>query len=265
MNINNINNLLKFCILVAGHNDPSEQELGPIHLVKYVYLADLLYAERHEGQTYTGVDWRFHNYGPWSLDVFNRIEPVMEEIGATKKIIESQRYENDMIRWKLNDEDLFEELDNELPVDMALRLTGLIRKYGSYTSDLLHLVYTTEPMLRAAPGERLSFEDLEYPSIEFQESASIPREGAQRKKQPDKIRKEKVQALKEKVREKIAVRKERKRLVPATPSPRYDEIFQKGQRWLEELAGEEIKECSGEVSFSDEIWKSPTRRESDVS
>jgi len=55
--LNKIRQIMQYALLVAGQNDdPYERQLGPIHLVKYVYLADMEYAEYHEGQTFTGID-----------------------------------------------------------------------------------------------------------------------------------------------------------------------------------------------------------------
>lgn len=49
--------LLQYTLVRAAQEDDwRDRELGPIHLLKYVYLADCAYAERHEGQTFTGVE-----------------------------------------------------------------------------------------------------------------------------------------------------------------------------------------------------------------
>ena len=36
--------LIQYALAVAGQNDFGERELGPIHLLKYVYLGDLAHA-----------------------------------------------------------------------------------------------------------------------------------------------------------------------------------------------------------------------------
>ncbi len=55
MDQDRIDHVIQLALLVAGReDDPFDRELGPIHLIKYVYLADLAYAERHGGETYTG-------------------------------------------------------------------------------------------------------------------------------------------------------------------------------------------------------------------
>jgi len=61
MDLNRIKNLLKYALSVAGLEDPGNQELVPIHLVKYVYLGDLSYAEAHGGETFTNAPWVFYS------------------------------------------------------------------------------------------------------------------------------------------------------------------------------------------------------------
>ena len=101
MNIQAIDEVLQFAILTAGRQDDYyERELGPIHLIKYLYLADLAYAEQHSGETYTAINWRFHHFGPWSNDAYMRIEPALNQIGAKCKTIQS-KYENDFVRWSI--------------------------------------------------------------------------------------------------------------------------------------------------------------------
>jgi hypothetical protein len=103
MDIRRVDLLLKYILTAAGQEDPGQQELGPIHLIKYVYLADLIFAEKQGGGTYSGAHWRFHHFGPWSPEVYNRIEPVITEVGARVRQIPSSM-EEDLIRYSLVDE-----------------------------------------------------------------------------------------------------------------------------------------------------------------
>jgi hypothetical protein len=41
MDINKVELLLKYILVAAGQDDLGNREVGPIHLIKYVYLADL--------------------------------------------------------------------------------------------------------------------------------------------------------------------------------------------------------------------------------
>ena len=78
--------LLQYSLVVAGQGTGWDRELGMIHLIKYVYLADIAYAEKHKGQTYTDILWRLYRFGPWAEEVYQRIEPALTAIGAEKKI-----------------------------------------------------------------------------------------------------------------------------------------------------------------------------------
>jgi hypothetical protein len=55
MDIKKVDQLLKYILAAAGQADYGNREVGPIHLIKYVYLADLAFAEKHGGETFT---WR---------------------------------------------------------------------------------------------------------------------------------------------------------------------------------------------------------------
>ncbi len=111
-------------------------------------------------------------------------------------------------------------------------------------------------MLRAAPGEHLSFKssaEYEEDTKETQSSIKVQRLSKTAKKRL----KEKIEVM---LSEKLA---EKKKPSVYTP-PRYDQVFFEGQKWLDELAGEPIESQQGQLSFSKEIWKLPSRTESDV-
>src|SRR5713226_3824812 len=154
---NRIDQLIGYALAAASQEDFGNRELGPIHLIKYVYLADLAFAETNAGQTFTGVAWRFYHFGPWSEEIYERIEPTVRQLGVTERRVPS-RYADDALRWSLDDvPGLFERLDEGLPWVVTRAVKQAIHRFGHDTSDLLHFIYTTPPMLRAAPGEILNF------------------------------------------------------------------------------------------------------------
>jgi hypothetical protein len=53
MDINKVDLVLKYILAAAGQEHYGDREIGPIPLVKYVYLADLAFAEHHIGETFT--------------------------------------------------------------------------------------------------------------------------------------------------------------------------------------------------------------------
>jgi hypothetical protein len=264
MDLNKIRVLLKYALSVAGLEDPGNQELGPIHLIKYVYLGDLAYAEAHGGETFTKVPWTFYHYGPWSLEVFKQIDEVITEIGAETQPLASQKFDSDSVRYKIHDEDLFEQLERQLPVEITRAIKGVVHKFGNDTSSLLHYVYNTAPMLCTAPNEPLSFnlpKDSHTPYEIIEEVSNEKTPALSSKAQ--KNRKRQLELLKEQVRKKLKERTQQ-RLVSPTPGPRYDEVFFSGQSWLDGLAGRPIESSEGEISISDNVWKSPARCDPDV-
>ena len=256
MDINRVDTLLTHILSAAGQEDPGKRALGPIHLVKYVYVADLAYSQGHKGSTYTNVPWKFHHFGPWSTEVYTRIEPVVREIDASERRISSPKHEDDFFRWELLDDELFEELDRQLPFEITLAIKKAVHEFGDDTSALLHYVYPTDPMLRAAPGEYLPFKS--SPEYEEDTKEAQPPTKAQRlSKTARKRLKGRIEAM---LSEKVAKKKKPSAYTP----PRYDQVFFEGQKWLGEIAGEPIESQQGQLSFSKEIWKSPSRTEPDV-
>ena len=152
--------LFQYALARAARADDFRwRELGPIHLLKYAYLADLEHAARHSGATHTGIEWHFHHFGPWSLAAHDRIEPALVRAGAVEKHL-SSAYGNDHLRYLLDAQqaDRFEEaLTAELPHSVTRAITTAVHDHGSDTAGLLRHVYLTAPMLAARPGQVLHF------------------------------------------------------------------------------------------------------------
>lgn len=261
MDLEKVDLLIKFALATAGREDPGQQELGPIHLVKYVYLADLAYAEKHTGEIFTGIPWRFHHFGPWAVDVYNRIGPVARDVGAAERIFPSKYGDEDVVRWKVEDDELYDELDARLPSEVGRAIRTAVHKFGGDTNSLLHHVYKTAPMLQAAPGESLDFR---LAGTAFAESRPVIPDALRvaLSTKEKKRRKEALVSLRAKIQERLRAPRSREMVAP--PAPRYDEVFLKGQCWLDALAGEPVERCEGELDFSEAIWKSPFRSDPGV-
>lgn len=255
--------LLQYALLAAGEEDEYiDRQLGPIHLIKYVYLADLAYARSNGGQTFTGIKWQFYKFGPWSQVVNERIEPALLAIGADKKTFPSD-YEDkeDWIRWSLRDERQLEENERKLPASITMHLRREIHKYGKDTPSLLDHVYSTKPMLSAAPNDYLDF------SLAVQGGSSA--EGDPQQLRIGNLSEKKKKKLKERMRVLQEKHKNREpkevRLVNPVKNPRYDDIYEEGIAWLDDLAGQQLTPGEKVAEFSDEVWKSSTRKGGDVS
>lgn len=261
MNPDRVDQIVQFALARASlADDWPDRELGPIHLLKYVYLADLAYAARNGGQSFTDVPWRFHHYGPWAVQAFSRIEPAVEAVHARERTVPS-RYSDDSKRWSIERDDspsLLNQLDRVLPSEVTSAVSRAVREFGHDTSSLLHYVYQTRPMLNAAPESQLDLALVAEPEVEFR--ASQPAQPAQLSAKQLKRRKEAIRSFRERLREKrLRDASEPSHMVPASPPPRYDEEFERGLEWLDRLAGTTPGAIGGVAIFSDEIWSSRER------
>jgi hypothetical protein len=253
MNPDHIEAAFAYALAVAAQADhPRDRELGPIHLLKYLYLADLAYAKAHGGESFSGVDWRFHKFGPWAVEAFQQIGPAMAHLGAERREFAS-RYRDDTVRWQLPADQLALR-GAGLPLEVERSVAEAVRTFGSDTSALLHHVYRTAPMLRARPGDRLDLR----PDLEPVEADDpTPEEPL-----PEvRLSKTRVKKMREEVQRRLARKREARRTVVPQPPPRYDEVFAEGAAWLD---GPEPEPRKGKLSFSDEVWTSRARSETEL-
>jgi hypothetical protein len=261
----NVDNLVRFIVLTAGQADDfNDRRIGPIHIIKYLYLADLAFASRNGGKTFTGLDWRFHHFGPWDVAAYQRLEPALSITGIERFTFESQFDDKENVRWVGRDDELFQKAENALPYPVTAAVRRAFREFGTDTCQLLHHVYRTAPMVHAAPEERLDF-SYAVPDEESELKAeSIPDQAESLSVKKMKAQKQRMNNLKERVKAKLAEKRASSRMVAPTPPPRYDEIFAQGIEWLDTLAGAPVPECVGEVEFDESLWNHPARTESDV-
>jgi hypothetical protein len=264
MNAPRVDAIIRFALAVAAeHDERFQRSLGPIHLLKYVYLADLGYAGRHGGETFTDAPWRFHTFGPWAPEVFERIEPAARELGATVRQISSSRYDRDFVRYQFEDDDDTspESVAQSLPIEVQSTVRRFVREFGQDTDSLLAHVYRTRPMLAAAPGESLDFSTAAAPPVT---QATAP-EPEQLSRRAEKKRDAAIDELRGRIRKRVDERR-RKRVhrVTPQPAPRYDSVFEEGQRFLDQLAGDPVPDAKIGAEFSPEIWHSRGRSDVDV-
>jgi hypothetical protein len=264
--LDRVHNILQYALGVASQNDDwRSRELGPIHLIKYLYVADLAHAEAHNGETYTGIPWRFHKFGPWSEEAYHELEPALLSVNAEKKSIQG-KFEDDFIRWRNLDPDLPDVLMKALNVHVALAVRDAVRNFGADTEDLLHHVYQTEPMLNACPGEILDFTSAKAIKPKSEESSGgssqLLSEG-QKKRQ-----KQRIARVQGKLKKRLELKRQKqaeKQFRSEQPAPRYDDVYWEGVAWLDSISGEDIKEESFTASISSELWKSKARYDPDLS
>ena len=115
--------IIQYALLLAGEEDESfDRQLGPIHLIKYVYLADLAYARGFGGKSFTGAAWRFHDFGPWDTAVFLRVEPAARAVQAEQLTFQSDYGEKDWVRYRLRDTEKLDEIERAVPAAIKVHL-----------------------------------------------------------------------------------------------------------------------------------------------
>lgn len=261
--IGRIDKIIQLALLVASEEDDfRDRKLGPIHLIKYVYLADLAYAQKEGGQTFTGVQWQFYKFGPWTQAVNERIEPALLSIDAEKYTYASDfEDKDDCIRWQSSNDSYLKEIERSLPLVVTATVRRFVHRYGQATSELLAYVYSTEPMRKAAPNEFLNFTELRT-AYRQPVSAEINQDSLSARQK--KKLKSKMEILRTKSAERLAARR-KKKLVSPLITPRYDNVYYEGLEWLDSLAGEKLPDGNKKVVFSDSIWKSQARSGDDFS
>ncbi len=260
INYKRLDLLLRYILVVAGQNDQYERELGMIHLIKYAYLADLAHATRHNGKTFTGLPWEFYHLGPWAVECHQRIEPALASINATKRIVESQEYD-DFIRWSIDDDELFDRLGDQLELTVMSAVQKYMRMFGTDTYVMLDYVYKTQPMLNAAPGEMLNFKYVT--AIKKILKGDKPK--AELTAKQKKLRHQKFMSFKEKLNKNLEQQIQDNRSKTCPLPPRYDEVFFEGMANLDAAAGSPPTEGEYLATFSEDIWKSKSRHDPEVS
>jgi hypothetical protein len=247
----------QFILAVAGEDDAyRNRELGPIHLIKYLYLADLAYAERHEGESYLGVEWIFLHFGPWSAAIHKELSPALVAAGADEKRFAS-RFSDDFVRWRLDDRGATERLEAGLPPGVSHAVRKAVRSFGSDTRGLLHFVYATSPMVHAAPGEVLQMASgVRRPAV----SGPMPTEEGLESRREQRKHQAELAQIRSRFRQALASAHSRQRRIAASPAPRYDAVFFAG---LPDER-EEPPFIEAEVEFADGHWKSDIRSDPDV-
>jgi hypothetical protein len=263
MDLARVDQVLHFALLTAGEADePNCRQLGPIHLIKYVYLADLAFAAREAGRTFTGIEWTFYRFGPWSAEVNARVEPASQAIGATALVRQSD-YEgqDEWTRWSIRDSQLLTDVARLLPSSIQLSLQSAIRMYGSSTPELLDYVYKTAPMLAAAPHEKLDFSLAVSNKVAVDPNIGNIATGVVSAKRLKKFG-EKMQQLQ---REAAKRHGHSASLVNPVQRPPADDILRVGLNWLDEIAGESLRTGDVTAEFGESVWKSAARKGGNVS
>jgi hypothetical protein len=119
-------------------------------------------------------------------------------------------------------------------------------------------------MLKSAPGENLNLTskcDPEYSPIGTTEKENKTPLSRKEKEKHDK----KLQDLRALMRKKLEEKKKNPEFAPPDPPPKYDEIFQAGLAYLDIEAGPPLQQGEENAIISDDLWKSKSRYDPELS
>ena len=238
--------LVQYAIAAAAGEEPPDNQLGQLHILAYIYLADLACA-RKTGDTFTGVSWQLGDFGAWSPRIYERIEPAARARALRRMELRSER---GGFVYQAKGESLRNELEPKLPIVVSRAIDRAVRKYGASTALVLEAVYLSDPVRRAAPGEALVLEVREPAQLDVE---PLPQLTARQLKR----RKQKLAPFKAYMRDKLAKRQAQPSQARSTP-PRYDEVFASGAAHAEQ-ASSPLPHIELDLSFDDSIWKSDFR------
>lgn len=261
-----VRDLVSFAIAEAARQD-EVVGLGPIHLMKYLYLADWAYARTHEGVSLTKIPWRFYHFGPYSDAVENDLGKAANQVTDGPRTFYGSKSGREVKRWELDQsestEALYLELERSLPFEAVTTIKRAIKEFGNSTYPLLHHVYATPPMRLAAPGEFIDFkaaiQELTTPISEKSDQPAMtikpsdPGLSTTQKKKQGKA----LESLKERMEE-ARIRSVKSQQLLRVESPE-DAVFTEGLVWLDGLSGNS-QSFTGTFEIDPAIWHSALRR-----
>lgn len=145
-------------------------------LVKYVYLLDYFHAqENSEHKTYTNIEWKFLNFGPFS-DTFENLFDIFKN-DPRLSIIQYQNYDiernSSRIGYKGWDT---QPILNDIPAYTVMKIKEAIKEFTKKTlNELLHYIYfETTPMKTTKPTQIIDFSQSIKPNYKENKSRFLP-------------------------------------------------------------------------------------------
>jgi len=253
MDLDRVDLIVQYALARAGLSDDwEERERGVTELLKYVYLADLAHAER-TGTSYTGVGWRFFKFGPWAPEVRDRIPGAAQALGCVERALLTD--DGERARWSLRQDADKVASDLETRIGSSAVATAVRKAVRDFANDLpglLNAVYTTAPMLHAAPNEPLTFLKVEVPPKSAPVGEDAPPTPRQEKKRRERMNE---------LRAKFQQRASGPSTPPLDPPEIFDAAYEAMVAALDADAGAPIPTTRGALVFDNTIWKSRGRHE----
>lgn len=130
---------------------------GATRLVKLLYLTDIEWRRRHNGQPLSNWKWLFYHYGPYAFEfqeLFGNQEVEEAELrsGRTAKFVNFTSEELKM---------------RDVPDEVSRVMKQIVERWIGVDLNLLldYVYFETEPMEQAKRGETLDFSTLPAPAV----------------------------------------------------------------------------------------------------
>lgn len=242
MNDARLRHLIQYALAVAAEEPFPDNSLTTTALMKYVFLGDLAYAQRH-GESFTGANWIFHYFGPWAASVGEAMPSAAIGLrGEVRPFAGGTAYS---VRAGLAD-----EVVRNIPPYVATGMRRAIKRHGNRQASFLPDVYRTKPMLHARPGASLDF------SFAKRQELTVTTEPEEITARQAKKRGQKLNELKQEFKRRLAA-PHRSSLVRVEPT-HSDEVRQAlEQVWRDDRA--EAESVEGQLSVAAEIWDDAAR------
>ncbi len=208
--------------------------LSTLALVKYLYLADLFYAEETGGKTLTGLPWIFYHYGPYCTESYRVIDDALTHGFINAKNYQSKYEEGEEYKWYSSVDE--EEPKIDMPIHVWASLSKAIAQFEDIR-DLMNFVYfETAPMQHAKERQQLDFSTAkkntpETPVLMNQLSAK------------------KVKKAQELLKKLHDTRKKYSSVNYAGPKPVYDDVYYNFTKTLDDDC--QAPQISGKLTFFD--------------
>ncbi len=264
MHPDRITQIIRYALAKARREDHGYGDLGVIHLLKLLYLADLAYAQAHAGETFTGIPWVFFHFGPWERSAWEHTVGVLESPEIEPRAFAMGAFERKTFRFRDESEadEIFFELDGLLPKEVAREVGAAVHEFGADTRRLLHHVYQTPPMRVTTPGEPIDFSSLPpvYTPAAIQPTPVVPTSRTQLKK---------AEEARARLRESIAARAAERKAARVNPIPALNakelDALEEITRLMSEEEDQAPTDLHGEIVFGPQFWQSDFRREHGLS
>lgn len=129
-------------------------------LVKFLYLVDCYFAEKNEGKSASGWDWKFVHFGPYSQAAMRTVEDLVAKGLIFAETREVQDSDAEYALYSVSASKKIPDFRALGHGGISLRLQADMRRFASDLPKLLdHVYFHTGPMLEARPGNNLDFSE----------------------------------------------------------------------------------------------------------